>query len=159
MKIAVAGASGFIGTALTSNLVDQGHDVTALTRRPDEYQGAGTAMYADINDAESLMPALADHDVAYYLVHSLAGTDFAEKDRAGADAFVQAAQKAGLKQVIYLGGLGDDRDELSDHLRSRREVEHILLDSVPTTALRAGIVIGDGSISWEICGNWSPACR
>ena len=107
-------------------------------------------MRADINVASSLFPALEHHDVAYYLVHSLAGDDFAEKDRAGAHAFAHAALEAKVTQVIYLGGLGDDREDLSEHLRSRREVEHILMDSVPTTALRAGIVIGDGSISWEI---------
>ncbi len=150
MKIAIAGASGFIGSALATLLTERGHEVTALTRRPDQYRGAGSAMHADINDAGSLMPALENQDFAYYLVHSLAGTDFAERDRAGACAFAQAALKTRVTQVIYLGGLGDDSEDLSEHLRSRREVEHILMDSVPTTALRAGIVIGDGSISWEI---------
>ena len=72
------------------------------------------------------------------------------RDRAGAHAFSDAATNAGLSQIIYLGGLGDDNDDLSEHLRSRREVEAILMDSAPTTALRAGIVIGDGGISWEI---------
>ena len=83
-------------------------------------------------------------------MHSLADTDFAERDRAGAHAFADAANGAGLTQVVYLGGLGDDDDDLSPHLRSRREVESILLRTAPTTALRAGIVIGDGGISWEI---------
>jgi uncharacterized protein YbjT (DUF2867 family) len=150
MNIAIAGASGFIGSALATLLAGEGHHVTALTRQPDHYRGAGSARYADINDPTSLLPALEGHDVAYYLVHSLAGTDFAERDRAGAHAFGVAALKAELTQVVYLGGLGDDSEELSEHLRSRREVEHILANSVPTTALRAGIVIGDGSISWEI---------
>jgi uncharacterized protein YbjT (DUF2867 family) len=83
-------------------------------------------------------------------VHSLADSGFAERDRAGAHAFADAANGAGLTQVVYLGGLGDDDDELSPHLRSRREAESILLRTAPTTALRAGIVIGDGGISWEI---------
>lgn len=150
MKVAIAGASGFIGSALASSLVDAGHAVTALTRQPDRYSGAGTPVIADIDSPPSLKPALVGHDAAYYLVHSLAGSDFAERDRAGAHAFSDAATNAGLSQVIYLGGLGDDGDDLSEHLRSRREVEAILMDSAPTTALRAGIVIGDGGISWEI---------
>jgi uncharacterized protein YbjT (DUF2867 family) len=150
VKVAIAGASGFIGSALAVRLTDHGHDVRALTRRPDDYRGAGAPVRADIEDPGSLAAALRDQDAAYYLVHSLAGADFAEKDRAGAQAFAAAAAAANLTQVVYLGGLGDDADDLSDHLRSRREVESILRDAVPTTALRAGIVIGDGSISWEI---------
>ncbi len=150
MKIAIAGGSGFIGSALATRLTEVGHHVTVLTRKPDQYRGAGTAVKADINVASSLFPALENQDVAYYLVHSLAGVDFAEKDREGAHAFADAALKAELTQVIYLGGLGDELEGLSEHLRSRREVERILMATVPTTALRAGIVIGDGSISWEI---------
>jgi uncharacterized protein YbjT (DUF2867 family) len=150
MRVAVAGATGFIGAALAKALTADGHDVTALTRRPDEYTGAGGAVHADIADAESLRQALDGQEAAYYLVHSLASDDFAVRDREGAIAFAAAATGAGLSQVVYLGGLGDDRDDLSEHLRSRREVESILRDGAPTTALRAGVVIGDGSISWEI---------
>jgi uncharacterized protein YbjT (DUF2867 family) len=150
VKVAIAGASGFIGSALAEVLTGQGHDVRALTRRPEDYRGAGGAVRADIADPASLQAALEGQDAAYYLVHSLDGVDFAERDRAGAQAFGQAAVAADLTQVIYLGGLGEDVDALSEHLRSRREVETILMDLAPTTALRAGIVIGDGSISWEI---------
>ncbi len=149
-RVAVAGASGFIGRALTRRLCADGHPVTALTRHPERYAGAGRPVSADVDDAASLRRALEGIDVAYYLVHSLAEADFAERDRAAAKAFATAAEAGGVGQVVYLGGLGDERDALSEHLRSRREVEHILLDSVPTTALRAGIVIGDGSTSWEI---------
>jgi uncharacterized protein YbjT (DUF2867 family) len=150
MKVAIAGASGFIGSALADCLTAQGHEVRALTRRPDDYRGAGSAVRADITDAGSLTDALEGQDAAYYLVHSLARNDFAEQDRVGARAFADAAVKANLSQIVYLGGLGDDGDDLSEHLRSRREVETILMDTAPTTALRAGIVIGHGSISWEI---------
>ena len=150
MRVAVTGATGFIGAALARALTGEGHDVTALTRRPDDYRGAGRAVHADIGDVESLRQALAGQEAAYYLVHSLTVEDFAVRDREGATAFAVAATGAGLSQVVYLGGLGDDRDDLSEHLRSRREVESILRDGAPTTALRAGIVIGDGSISWEI---------
>jgi uncharacterized protein YbjT (DUF2867 family) len=150
MKVAIAGASGFIGSRLASQLAEQGHQITALTRNPETYQGPGSAARADVNDARSLLPALEDQQIAYYLVHSLASPDFAALDRAGAHAFARAAVQAGVTQVIYLGGLGDDSQDLSEHLRSRREVETILMDCAPTTALRAGIVIGEGSISWEI---------
>ncbi|MFN0026638.1 MAG: NAD(P)H-binding protein [Acidimicrobiales bacterium] len=150
MKVAVTGASGFIGSALAVRLCAAGHEVTAITRHPQRYVGAGVPVAADIADPESLKRALSGHDAAYYLVHSLAAGAFAARDRAGAEAFAAAATAGGLEQVIYLGGLGDDDDELSEHLRSRREVERILLAGAPTTALRAGIVIGDGGISWEI---------
>jgi uncharacterized protein YbjT (DUF2867 family) len=150
VRVAVTGATGFIGAAVARALTDDGHDVTALTRHPDDYAGAGRAVHADIGDADSLRRALDGLEAAYYLVHSLAVEDFAVRDRAGGTAFAAAAAGAGLSQVVYLGGLGDDRDDLSEHLRSRREVESILRDGAPTTALRAGIVIGDGSISWEI---------
>jgi uncharacterized protein YbjT (DUF2867 family) len=150
VKVAVTGASGFIGSAVARELSRAGHEVTALTRHPESYTGAGTPVLAEIQDSRTLRQALAGQDAAYYLVHSLATLDFAAKDRAGARAFAAAAADAGLSQVIYLGGLGEDGDELSAHLRSRREVEAILMQGAPATALRAGIVIGDGSISWEI---------
>ncbi len=88
---------------------------------------------------------------AYYLVHSLQDADFERKDAAGATAFGEAAAWAGLGRIIYLGGLGDDADSLSAHLRSRREVENLLgAGGVPVTVIRAGIIIGHGGISWEL---------
>ena len=139
-------------------LEGNGHEVTALTRHPGRYTGAGKPVAADIDDTDSLNRALVGQDAAYYLVHSLAETDFAQRDRAGARAFGGAATTAGLSQIVYLGGLGDDDDDLSDHLRSRREVESILLDAAPTTVLRAGLVVGDLSIGWEICASsWSAS--
>ena len=150
MKVAIAGASGFVGSHLATRLDHDGHEVLALTRRPERYAGPGTPVLADIAEPASLRAALDGTDAAYYLVHSLAHPDFAERDRAGAHAFAAAALTTGVEQVVYLGGLGDESDDLSEHLRSRREVERILLDQVPTTAVRAAIVVGEGSISWEI---------
>ncbi len=150
MDVVVAGASGFVGLHLCAALVEAGHDVRAMTRHPDSYTGPGTAVLGDVGDPSTLDGALSGRAVAYYLVHSLASADFAERDREGAIAFGDAAARAGIRQVVYLGGLGDERDALSPHLRSRREVEGILQARVPTTVLRAGIVIGDGGISWEI---------
>lgn len=122
-----------------------------MTRRPESYVGAGTAVPGDVEDPASLETALAGCDAAYYLVHSLGSNDFENKDADGAKAFGAAAQQAQLKRIVYLGGLGDDRDELSAHLRSRREVETVLgASGVPVTTLRAGIIIGDGGISWEM---------
>jgi len=150
VTILVTGATGFVGTHLCDALVAAGHDVRAMSRRPGEYRGAGKAVRGDVGDPSTLHAALDGCDAAYYLVHSLESADFAERDRRGAAAFGDAARAAGVEQVIYLGGLGDEREELSAHLSSRREVERILRARVPTTVLRAGIVIGDGGISWEI---------
>ena len=150
MRVLVTGATGFVGHHLAAALIDAGEDVAAMTRRPGAYVGPGAAIPGDIGDRDSLGAALEGRDVAFYLVHSLDRADFVERDRAGAEAFAAAATDAGVRQVVYLGGLGDDRDDLSAHLRSRREVERILLDGAPTTSLRAGIVVGDGGISWEI---------
>jgi uncharacterized protein YbjT (DUF2867 family) len=148
--VLVAGASGFVGSHLSAALVDAGHHVRAMTRRPESYAGPGTPVRGDVGEPESVAAALAGCEAAYYLVHSLDADDFAERDRRGAAAFGDAAALVGVTQVIYLGGLGEEGDELSEHLESRREVERILQARVPTTVLRAGIVIGDGGISWEI---------
>jgi uncharacterized protein YbjT (DUF2867 family) len=122
-----------------------------MTRHPDTYSGAGTPVYGDVHEEDSLAAALAGCDAAYYLVHSLGDADFTRRDAAAAREFARAAADAGLGRIIYLGGLGDDGDDLSEHLRSRREVEHLLGSaSVPVTTLRAGIIIGHGGISWEI---------
>ncbi|MBL0746789.1 NAD(P)H-binding protein [Nocardioides baculatus] len=150
--VLVTGATGFIGRRLVPALIDAGHEVRAMTRRPEEYDGPGEAVGADVMDADSLRPALEGVDVAIYLVHSLDDPDFERKDADAARNFSAAAAAAGLSQIVYMGGLGEDEDqELSPHLRSRREVEGLLgTDGVPVTVLRAAIVVGHGGISWEL---------
>jgi uncharacterized protein YbjT (DUF2867 family) len=151
VKVLVAGASGFVGRRLCAALEEAGHDVVAMTRNPDRYQGPGTPVRGDVQDSSTVQSAMAGGQAAYYLVHSLQDTDFERKDAAGARAFGEAAARAGLSRIIYLGGLGDDADHLSAHLRSRRQVEKLLgTGGVPVTVIRAGIIIGHGGISWEL---------
>lgn len=151
MRVAVAGASGFVGRRLCRALEADGHEVLALTRDPGSYDGVGTAVRADVHQGETLPAALEGAEAAYYLVHSLDRPDFERADAEAAQAFGEAAASAGVGRIVYLGGLGDDRDDLSAHLRSRREVEGLLgAAGVPVTVLRAGIVVGHGGISWEL---------
>ena len=150
-EVLVTGASGFIGSNLCQALDDAGHHVRAMTRRPDSYTGAGVPVAGDVSDEASLTEPLAAVDVAYYLVHSLDSADFEAKDAEAARSFGSAAARAGVRRIVYLGGLGAEDEQLSPHLRSRREVEHCLAESgVPVTVLRAAVVIGHGGISWEI---------
>ena len=147
----MAGASGFVGRRLCVALDQAGHDVAAMTRNPARYLGAGTPVRGDVQDPGSLARAMAGCRAAYYLVHSLHDADFERKDAAGAATFGQAAARAGLSRIVYLGGLGDEADNLSAHLRSRRQVEGLLATGgVPVTVIRAGIIIGHGGISWEL---------
>jgi len=151
MRVLVIGASGFIGSHLASELSGSGHDVRAMTRRPENYRGAGTPVFGDVADEFSLAAALQGVDVAYYLVHSLEASDFEDRDARAAKAFTAAAQKQGVQRIVYLGGLGVDDGGLSAHLRSRREVESLLRDGdVGVTVFRAAIVVGHGGISWEL---------
>lgn len=149
--VLVTGATGFIGRRLVPALIDDGHTVRAMTRRPDSYDGPGEPVGADVSDPDSLAAALDGVDVAIYLVHSLDDPDFERKDAEAARNFSKAAAAAGVRQIVYMGGLGADDGDLSAHLRSRREVEGLLgQDGVPVTVLRAAIVVGHGGISWEI---------
>jgi uncharacterized protein YbjT (DUF2867 family) len=151
MQVLVAGASGFVGRRLCPALEEAGHAVRALTRHPEGYRGAGTPVGGDVHDEASLDAALAGCEGAYYLVHSLDDADFRKRDAEAARTFALAAGRAGLRRIVYLGGLGDDADDLSAHLRSRREVERLLGEGgVPVTTLRAGIIVGHGGISWEM---------
>jgi uncharacterized protein YbjT (DUF2867 family) len=151
VKVLVAGASGFVGRRLYAALEQAAHDVVAMTRNPDRYQGPGTPVRGDVQDPAALQSAMTGCQAAYYLVHSLQDADFERKDAAGARAFGEAAAQAGLSRIVYLGGLGDDADNLSAHLRSRRQVEKLLgTGGVPVTVIRAGIIIGHGGVSWEL---------
>ncbi|ROR92805.1 NAD(P)H-binding protein [Nocardioides aurantiacus] len=148
--VLVTGATGFIGKRLVPALIEQGHEVRAMTRRPQQYDGPGTPVGGNTDERDSLDEPLAGVEVAYYLVHSLDDADFERKDAQAARNFAAAAAAAGVRQIVYMGGLGDDGD-LSAHLRSRREVESLLAETgVPVTVLRAAIVVGHGGISWEI---------
>ena len=149
--VLVTGASGFVGGQLVPALLDRGFDVRAMTRRPESYDGPGEPVAGDVSDPGSLAVPLEGVDVAVYLVHSLDDDDFESRDAEAARAFGLAAAACGVRQIVYLGGLGKDDDELSAHLRSRREVERLLGEAgVPVTVLRAAIVVGAGGISWEI---------
>ncbi|MET8649503.1 NAD(P)H-binding protein [Nocardia aurea] len=151
MTVLVAGSTGFIGGRLCPALEEAGHTVRAMTRHPDSYEGAGAPVRGDVGDPESLRAAMDGAEAAYYLVHSLAAADFERRDAEAARNFGRAAAEAGIGRIIYLGGLGEDGDQLSAHLRSRREVEGLLgAAGVPVTTLRAGIIVGHGGISWEI---------
>jgi len=151
LNVLVTGASGFVGSRLCEALVQAGHQVRAMTRSPEKYRGAGSAVAGDVTDPATLTPVLAEVDAAYYLVHSLDSGDFEKRDADAARAFGDAAAAAGVERIIYLGGLGADEEKLSPHLRSRREVEDLLAaGGVPLTVLRAAVVVGNGGISWEI---------
>jgi uncharacterized protein YbjT (DUF2867 family) len=132
-------------------LIAAGHEVVAMARRPDDYRGAGEPVRGDVADPASLANALRGCEAAYYLVHRLGEKNFARADAEAATAFGRAAAEAQVSRIIYLGGLGDANDDLSEHLRSRREVESLLGEGdVAVTVLRAGIIVGDGGISWEM---------
>jgi uncharacterized protein YbjT (DUF2867 family) len=149
MKIAVFGATGTVGRALVPLLAKQ-HEVLAVSRRPHEATSGVRWAVADATDAATLQEVFDDVDVAYYLVHSLGSRDFEERDRFAAETVAREAERAGLRQLIYLGGLGDQSAELSRHLRSRAETADVLASgSVPVTTLRAAMVIGPGSAAFE----------
>jgi uncharacterized protein YbjT (DUF2867 family) len=160
-KILVTGATGYIGGRLIHPLSMAGHNVRVMTRNASHLHGRSwlkdvEIAQGDVLDAESLSPILADIDVAYYLIHSMGGEsgEFTEQDRQAAENFAQAATRAQVKQIIYLGGLGDDTQELSEHLSSRQKVGDILRQHHKgVTEFRAAMVVGSGSLSFEIVRN------
>jgi uncharacterized protein YbjT (DUF2867 family) len=150
MKVVVFGATGTVGEALLPALAGD-HEVTAVSRSAEERRRDGVRwVRGDVEDGGTVDRALEGAEVVYYLVHSIGTTGFEERERRSADNVARAAEKAGLRQIVYLGGLGDDSDDLSPHLRSRRETERRLASgSVPVTTLRAGMVVAKGSAAFE----------
>jgi uncharacterized protein YbjT (DUF2867 family) len=150
VTVAVLGATGVIGRALVSVLAES-EEVLAVSRSPDASPGEGVrAVAADVTDATSVRRSLEGVEVAYYLVHSLGAPDYAVVDRRAAETVAREAEHAGVSQLVYLGGLGDDRPDLSQHLRSRLETAVALSSgAVPVTTLRAAVVIGRGSAAFE----------
>ncbi|MEK7728478.1 MAG: SDR family oxidoreductase [candidate division KSB1 bacterium] len=153
--ILLTGASGYVGGRLLKALEENNHRVRCLARRPEYLQTRVRAttevVKGDVLDATSLAAAMNGVEAAYYMVHSMGSSGtFEEEDRRAAKNFSEAAHAAGVRRIIYLGGLGSD-EELSPHLASRHEVGHILRASgVPILELRASIIIGSGSLSFEM---------
>ncbi|MDH4098262.1 MAG: NAD(P)H-binding protein, partial [Nitrospira sp.] len=146
--ILLTGASGYIGGRLLPSLEEQGYRLRCLARHPDilrqKVRSTTEVVAGDVLDRQSLDNALRGVDVAYYMVHSMSSNgSFEETDRQAARNFSEAAKAAGVKGLIYVGGLGSDEEELSTHLRSRHEVGNILRESgLPVCEFRASAVIG-----------------
>lgn len=153
-KVLITGATGFIGKRLTRILLEQGFNVRCMTRRGnDGIPETAEIVKADVLKRTTLGPALEGIDTAFYLVHSMSGGrgGFERRDRDAARNFVHAAEKAAVRRVIYLGGLGETGDNLSEHLKSRLEVADILHSGkFTTTFLRAAVIIGSGGASFEL---------
>jgi uncharacterized protein YbjT (DUF2867 family) len=162
-KVLLTGPTGFIGGRLLYALDQQGYRVRCLVRIGESFEPSlplerdPEVVYADLLQPDTLETALTGIDAAYYLVHSMGGRtpkesrEFAKRDRLAATNFVNAADAAGIDRIIYMGGLGETSDDLSEHLSSRQEVGAILQSGkVRTTMLRAAVVIGAGGASFEI---------
>jgi uncharacterized protein YbjT (DUF2867 family) len=156
MKILVSGATGYIGSKLVERLVASGHEITCMVRDvvrvTSAHQGARIVI-ADCLQPQSLTCAMEGIDVAYYLVHSMSAgsSDFRQRDVHAARNFAVAAREAGVRRIIYLGGLASENSHVSAHLRSRHETGEVLREFGPAmTEFRAGIIVGNGSVSFEL---------
>jgi uncharacterized protein YbjT (DUF2867 family) len=158
MKVLVTGATGYIGGRLVPRLLGHGVEVRCMTRDPARlnlapWRGRVEVVAADAQDAATLRGAVEGCDIAYYLIHAMADSteDYVRRDRRAAVNFRTAADRAELRHVIYLGGLGNDDKDLPTHLQSRHEVGRILASGVtPITEFRAAVIIGSGSMSFEL---------
>ena len=157
MKILVTGATGYVGGRLVPRLLERGHDVRTTTTDPDREQpwwgDQVETVVMDALDPELVAAACEGVDAVYYLIHGMGGDDFQETDRQAAGNVADAVSVHGVSRVVYLSGVVPDvdEDELSDHLRSRREVETILTGAPATVVvLRAAVILGSGSTSFEI---------
>ncbi|MGU3498222.1 DUF2867 domain-containing protein [Mycobacterium sp. C31M] len=157
LHVLVTGATGYVGGRLVPRLLEAGYRVRVLVRNPDKIRDVPWAdrveiARGDLTRPDSLAEACRDIDVVYYLVHSMnSAGDFEDTERRSAQNMATAAADAGAGRIVYLGGLHEQSDRLSTHLRSRTQVGQILIDSpVPTLVLQAGVVIGSGSASFEM---------
>jgi uncharacterized protein YbjT (DUF2867 family) len=157
VRVLVTGATGYVGGRLVPRLLGAGHAVRCMVRDPGRLQGRSwvgqvEAVRGDVVDELTLPAALAGVDVAYYLVHSMgSGHDFHARDARAARAFGEAARAAGVRRLVYLGALGDPSTDLSEHLRSRQDTGDALREAgVPVTEFRAAVIVGAGSLSFEM---------
>jgi uncharacterized protein YbjT (DUF2867 family) len=151
-RVLVAGATGFVGRALRAALLARGYRVRACARRTAEIAPSDNLeiVRCDLLDEAAAPRIFADMEAAYYLVHSLGGKHFRERDKLAATLFARAAAQSSVRRIVYLGGVAP-RGRASEHLRSRLEVGKILrAGPVPVLELRAGMIIGSGSASWRI---------
>ena len=157
MRILVSGATGYVGSRLIPRLVDSGHDVSCLVRDASRVDPgvarSARILVADVLQPESVAAAMQGIEVAYYLIHSMSASDgdFQERDRLAAHNFAMAARQAGVNRIIYLGGLASETSQISLHLKSRHETgETLRRFGPPVTEFRAGIIVGNGSVSFEL---------
>ncbi|OBK17545.1 DUF2867 domain-containing protein [Mycobacterium asiaticum] len=157
VRCLVTGATGYVGARLAPRLLDEGHSVRALARKPEKlddvpWRSRAEVAQGDLSDADSLVKAFDGIDVVYYLVHSMGGSkDFAAEEERAVRNVVTAAKRTGVRRIVYLGGLHPDSSQLSPHLESRKAVGDRLIESgIETVVLQAGVVVGSGSASFEM---------